>query len=134
MTRCASGRVAVSLNFDGGGHGQEASEEGKKGTEEEEESGRPKGSGKVDQENRPEDGGEEKVRAEGGRRKASQEGDADEGAGGPGGRGTGPVHGGDAGGENGVEPRRSLAFSDGLEALNGPRMNCGQSEALRTSG
>jgi hypothetical protein len=117
------------------GHGQEASEEGKEGAEkEEEESGRTKGSGKVGKENRPEDGGEEEIRPEGGRQKASQDGDADEGARGACGRGTGSVHGGDAGSEDGVEPRCGLAFSDGLEALNGPRMNCGQSEGLRAEG
>jgi hypothetical protein len=114
------------------GHGQEASEEGKKvSEEEEEESGRPK-DGKVGQEDRQEGGGQEEDDAEGRRKEARSQGDADGGAGSP--RDDrdcrpGALHGGDAGGEDRAEPRRGLAFPDGFEALSGLRMNCGQSGA-----
>ena len=134
MTRAGADGWCGFINFDGGGHGQEESEEGKKGGEKEEkESGRPKSKGKVRKESRQEDGAQEEVCAEkGGWQETSPE-HADEGARGPRDRDhrPGPVHGGDAGGEDGAESRRSLALSDGLEALSGQRMNCGQSEGLR---
>ena len=122
MTRAFRGRVAIFLNFDGGGYGQEASEEGKEGgEEEEEESSRPKNGGEVGQENRPQGGGEEAVVEEGGRAQAPEESDAHGGPRGPGGgAGPGSVHCSDAGRQDGAEPRGGVAVPDRLAALMAP--------------
>jgi hypothetical protein len=124
MTRAGADGSWFFLTLMEVGHGQEASEEGKKvREEEEEESSRTKGH-EVGKEKRPEGGGQEGSRAqEGGRPEASEEARHTDGAGaGTRGRcsGTGSVHGGDARGEDCPEPRRGLAVPDGLEALRWP--------------
>ena len=79
-----------------------------------------------------EESGQEKVRPKEGetQRKGSQEspnaGSNDGGTG-----GYAPFDSGDAGrGENRPEPRSRMALSDGLQALSGLGVNCGQSGGL----
>jgi hypothetical protein len=122
MTRAGADGSWFFLTLMEVGHGQEASEEGKKvREEEEEESSRTKGH-EVGEEKRPE-GGQEGFRAqESGRPEASEETRHTDGGGaGPRDRcsGTGSFNGGDARGEDRPEPRRGLALPDGFEALSG---------------
>ena len=115
----------VILNLDGGGHGQEASEEGEEGGEEEEESSRSKDLGEEVGKagGRKEEGGPQGsgTQEEGGRPQASCPRDAYGGAAGAGGSpGSRAVDRGHPWSQDRAEPGGGLAVSDGVPALMAP--------------